>query len=240
LSAGFFRSRKLLDTDLNHNRHIFYLPFYFQATKGTTAEESGIRTIAYLVCITLSSIVIGAAITLLGFYAPFMWLGSAVFTVGSGLLYTLKVDSPSGIWIGYQIVAGVGAGASVQIPFIAVQVVTSVKDMPTANACVMFFNSLGGAISISIAQNIFVNSLTREIPKHAPGIDPRIVIHAGATYVRNVVPQRLLRGVLVAYTNAIVSAFILAIATAGIAFLLSVGMERKSVKGKKIIPAGGA
>ncbi|KAF2189643.1 MFS general substrate transporter [Zopfia rhizophila CBS 207.26] len=220
--------------------HIFYLPFYFQACKGTTAEESGIRTIAYLVSITCSSIVIGGAITFLGYYTPFMWAGSAVFTIGCGLLYTLKVDSLPGIWIGYQILAGVGAGASVQIPFIAVQVVTTEKDMPAANAMVMFFNSLGGAIAISIAQNIFVNSLAREIPKFAPGLDPRIVIGAGATHVRQVVPEMLMPGMLQAYTKAIVSAFILAIATAGLAVIVSFWMERKTVKGKKLIPSGGA
>ncbi|KAF2745217.1 MFS general substrate transporter [Sporormia fimetaria CBS 119925] len=220
--------------------HIFYLPFYFQASKGTTAEESGIRTIAYLVSLTMASIVVGAAITFVGYYAPFVWFGSAVFTIGSGLLYTLKVDSPSGIWIGYQILAGVGAGASVQIPFVAVQVVTSEKDMPTANACVFFFNSLGGALSIAIAQNIFVNSLTRDLPKYAPGIDPRIIIQAGATYVRNVVPAELLPGVLVAYTSAIVSAFIVAIATAGLAFVVGLCIEWKSVKGKKMVHAAGA
>ncbi|KAF2656643.1 MFS general substrate transporter [Lophiostoma macrostomum CBS 122681] len=219
--------------------HIFYLPFYFQASKGTTAEQSGIRTIAYLVSITVSSIIIGGAITIIGFYAPFMWLGSAIFTIGCGMLYTLQVSSPAGRWIGYQILAGAGAGAGVQIPFIAVQVVSSDKDMPTANACVMFFNSLGGAIAISIAQNIFVNSLAREIPKYAPGLDPRIVIEAGATYVRNVVPKDLLPQVLEAYTKAITSAFALAIATAGLAFLVSFGMEWKSVKGKKIVPGGG-
>lgn len=218
--------------------HIFYLPFYFQACKGTTAEESGIRTIAYLVSITVASIVIGGAITVLGYYTPFMWVGSAIFTIGCGMLYTLKVHSPAGQWIGYQILAGAGAGASVQIPFIAVQVVTSEKDMPTANACVMFFNSLGGALSISIAQNIFINSLKRELPIYAPGLDPMIVIGAGATHVRQIVPERLLERVLEAYTKAIVSAYILAIATAGIAFFLSFGMEWKSVKGKKLLHAG--
>ncbi|KAF2204866.1 MFS general substrate transporter [Delitschia confertaspora ATCC 74209] len=220
--------------------HIYYLPFYFQACKGTTAEESGIRTIAYLVSITISSIFIGAAITLLGYYSPFMWVGSAVFTIGAGMLYTLKVNSPAGQWIGYQILAGVGAGASVQIPFIAVQVVTSERDMPTANACVMFFNSLGGAISISIAQNIFINSLQREIPRYAPGLDAKVIIGAGATHVREVVPEGLLGRVLQAYTKAIVSAYVLAIATAAIAFFLSLGMEWKSVKGKKIMATGGA
>lgn len=220
--------------------HIFYLPFYFQASKGTTAEESGIRTIAYLVSITVSSIFIGGAITLIGWYSPFMWLGSAIFTVGAGLLYTLKVSSPSRTWIGFQIVAGIGAGASVQIPFIAVQVVSTPQTMPIANACCMFFQSLGGAISISIAQNIFINSLSREIPKYVPDLDPRIVINAGATYVKNVVPKEILPSVLVAYTAAISSAFILAIATGGLAFITSFGMEWKSVKGKKIAMGGGA
>ncbi|KAJ4296465.1 hypothetical protein N0V90_006510 [Kalmusia sp. IMI 367209] len=220
--------------------HIFYLPFYFQASKGTSAEGSGIRTIAYLCSITLSSIVIGGLITVIGSYAPFMWAGSAIFTIGAGMLYTLKVSSPAGEWIGYQVLAGLGAGASVQIPFVAVQVVTSEKDMPTANALVMFFNSLGGAIAISIAQNIFINSLAKEIPKYAPGVDPRIVINAGATYVRYVVPVQFLKGVLEAYTKAITTALVLSIATAVIACLVSFGMERKSIKGKKIIPGGGA
>lgn len=169
-----------------------------------------------------------------------MWFGSAVFTIGSGMLYTLKVDSPSARWIGYQILAGVGAGASVQIPFVAVQVVTSDKDMPTANACVMFFNSLGGAIAISIAQNVFVNSLAKEIPKYVQGLDPSVVINAGATYVKFVVPPNLLHGVLIAYTKAIDNAFVLSIATAAISFFVSFGMEWKSVKGKKIVPGGGA
>lgn len=169
-----------------------------------------------------------------------MWFGSAVFAIGSGMLYTLKVGSPAGQWIGYQILAGIGAGAGVQIPFVAVQVVSNEKDMPTANACVMFFNSLGGALSISIAQNIFVNTLSKEIPKYAPGLDGRIIANAGATNLRNVVPGELLPGVLRGYNNAIVTAFILAIATSSIAFFVSLGMEQKSVKGKKIMAGGGA
>jgi len=169
-----------------------------------------------------------------------MWFGSAVFAIGSGMLYTLKLDSSAGHWVGYQILAGLGAGASVQIPFVAVQVVTSEKDMPTANALVMFFNSLGGAIAISIAQNIFINSLAKEIPKYAPAVDPRIVINAGATYVRHVVPIEYLSGVLVAYTTAITTAMILSVATGALACLVSFGMEWKSVKGKNLMPGGAA
>jgi hypothetical protein len=93
--------------------------------------------------------VVGGSITALGPYVPFTWVGSAIFVVGSGMIYTLKVNSSAGMWIGYQILAGAGAGACVQIPFIAVQVVLNKKDMPSGNAVAIFFNSLGGAFSIS-------------------------------------------------------------------------------------------
>ena len=68
--------------------HIFYLPFYFQAVKGTMAEGSGIRSIPYLISVTIAFIAIGDSITAFGWYTPFMWFGTVVFTVGCGLLYT--------------------------------------------------------------------------------------------------------------------------------------------------------
>lgn len=74
-------------------RLIFYLPFYFQAVKGTTAEESGIRTIAFLISIVVSSILVGVGITVIGIYKPFMIFGGCVFTVchSSTSLYDLPI-----------------------------------------------------------------------------------------------------------------------------------------------------
>ena len=96
------------ETLMERYRHIFYLPFYFQAVKGTSAQESGIRTIPYLASIILSSIVVGVSITVLGPYKPFMIFGGAVFTIGAGLIYTLQVSSAAGKWIGYQLLSGFG------------------------------------------------------------------------------------------------------------------------------------
>ena len=85
----------------------------------------------------------------------------------------------------------------------------------------MFFNSLGGAISISIAQNIFSNSLEKELVKYAPGVNPATVIAAGATHFREVISKTQLPGTLVAYNMAITRTYILPIATAGLAFVIS-------------------
>jgi hypothetical protein len=128
----------------------------------------------------------------------------------------------------------------VQIPFIAVQVVLSKQDMPTGNAVAIFFNSLGGAISISIAQNIFANTLVREVPKYAPGVDPQVLLQAGATNIRHVVPAEMLEGVLWAYNKAVTSSYVLAIACGGLAAVSSVMFEWRSVKGKKLEIGGGA
>ena len=86
--------------------HIYYLPFYFQAVQGVSAEESGIRTIPYLVSNTLMSIIVGGTITKLGYFNPWLYFGAAVFTVGAGMLYTLQVGDYAGKWIGYQLIAG--------------------------------------------------------------------------------------------------------------------------------------
>ena len=116
-------------TPLTPRRHVYYLPFYFQAVKGTSAEGSGLRCIPYLVSLTLSSLITGALITYVGHYVPILWVGSAIFVVGSALLHTLDVDTPTAYWVGAELLAGVGVGACVQTPFVAVQVVLDEKDM---------------------------------------------------------------------------------------------------------------
>jgi hypothetical protein len=116
-----------------------------------------------------------------------------------------------------------------------VQVVLSSREVATGNAVAIFFNSLGGAIALSISSNIFTNTLVKEIPKYAPGIQPNQVITVGATDLSHLnLPPSLLAGVKEAYNKALTTAFILPIAVAGLSFLSSLLFEWKSVKGKNL------
>ena len=108
------------------------------------------------------------------------------------------------------------------------------------DAIAIFFNTLGGAISVSIAQNIFSNTLIKQVPIKAPGINPADLLDMGATHVQSDVPHAVLRGVLEAYATAVTQCFILSIATGGLAFICSLFLEWKSVKGKKLMSGGGA
>ena len=53
--------------------------------------------------------------TAYGYYVPFMWIGSVVYLAGSMMYYLLQVDSGAGMWVGCQLVAGVGFGVGVQV-----------------------------------------------------------------------------------------------------------------------------
>jgi hypothetical protein len=150
------------------------------------------------------------------------------------MIYTLQIPSGAAKWIGYQLLSDFGAGAGAQIPFIAVQVVLSAKDMPTGNALASFFNSLGGAIAISIAQNIFMNGLISNLPKDAPGVDPQIVVGAGAMYLRKVINPEELPGVLLACMAGLKHASVVSIACGALATICACFVEWKSVKGNKI------
>lgn len=112
--------------------------------------------------------------------------------------------------------------------------------MPTGNSIAIFFNSLGGAIAISIAQNIFSNTLVKELPLEVPEVDPYVIIAAGATHIREVVTAQQLPGTLLAYNKAITTAFVLPVAVGGIAFISSLLFEWKSVKGKSLVPGTAA
>ena len=99
------------------------------------------------------------------------------------------------------------------------------------DALAIFFNTLGGALSVSIAQNIFSNTLAKQIPKHTTGVDAASVISAGATHVREASPPGQLAGVLLAYNEAVTTALILPIAVGGFAFVCSLFVSPSSFLG---------
>lgn len=93
---------------------LFYLPFYFQAVRDTTAIASGVDLMPIVVGVIVSSIVSTMLLAIIGYYTLFMITGGALLAVGAGLLGTLSVDTTVGQWIGYQAIVGFGSGMAMQ------------------------------------------------------------------------------------------------------------------------------
>lgn len=82
----------------------------------------------------MCTIVAGGLISAYGVYVPFLLAGAAITTIGTGMIYTLDIGSPSSHWIGYQALAGIGIGLSIQVPIIANQSFVKVSEISSITA----------------------------------------------------------------------------------------------------------
>lgn len=213
---------------------VYYVPIYFQSVKGSSAMKSGIQLLPLMLATVVSSVTFGGLITAAGYYTPFLIGSTAIAAIGTGLITMFDVDMPSGKWIGYQIVAGAGVGAGFQVPMTAVQTVLSPEDIPVGTAAVMFFQTLGGALFIAVGQSVFQNGLIDGITKYTTGVDPMVIIGAGATEMRKVLGELgkldQIDGVIEAYMSGLRDSYRVALALMVVAFVASLFLEWKSVK----------
>ncbi|GAB1317454.1 hypothetical protein MFIFM68171_07664 [Madurella fahalii] len=211
----------------------YYLPIWFQAVKDASAVGSGIMNLPALVGVVLASVAAGAAVTLWGYYAPFMIACSVVASVGYGLTTTFRPDTGSAAWIGYQIIVGVGIGIGFQQPLIAVQTVLDIDDVPTGASVIVFCQTLGGALFVAVSQNVFANKLVEYVGAYVPEIpDPSFILGLGATGVQEAVDPAFLPGVTLAFNDALTQTFIVFTALSAVSILGAVFVEWHSVKGK--------
>ena len=214
---------------------VYYLPIWFQAVKGASAVDSGIMNLPMLIACVLCSIIAGAAVSTWGYYTPFMLVSVVFVAVGYGLITTFQPDTDRPAWIGYQVLAGVGIGLGMQQPLMAVQTVLDIDDVPTGTAVIIFMQTLGGALFVSIAQNVFTNKLVENIAQYVPEFpNPLAILAIGATSVQKNVDPLLLPRVTQAYNDALMRTFVVFTALGAISIVGAAFTEWKSVKGKKV------
>ncbi|OJJ42585.1 hypothetical protein ASPZODRAFT_104998 [Penicilliopsis zonata CBS 506.65] len=212
---------------------IYFLPIYFQAIRNATPTMSGVDILPTILSNIVFSVLTGAAIGRVGYYLPFGVASAAFNLISTALLTTLTPTSSTGVWIGFQILQGVGRGLGFQVPIMAVQNNTPKELVSIATALVTFFMNMGAAVSLSLGETIFSTELARYLAQDAPSVDAAAVVAAGASAFREVVPADLLPEVLRAYCKAITRVLVMGAAVGGGQFLVSFGTGWVSVKKEK-------
>lgn len=215
---------------------IYYLPIYFQAVDGVSAADSGIRNLPFILGIAIFTVASGIFVSTFGHYAGLMVVGSVLTTVGAGVIYTLNIGSGSGEWIGYQVIAGVGTGITIQLPIIVVQGVSSPADVSSVSSIILFFQTITGAVFISVAQVLFTNKLLQKVAANLSGVNPARVVATGATELRTVFGAAILPGILRSYMSGLQDAYALAIALGGVSCVIAIAtlfLDNRSLKVKE-------
>ncbi|KAL8663593.1 MAG: hypothetical protein Q9202_003781 [Teloschistes flavicans] len=209
----------------------FYLPIWFQVIQGKSPSSSGLSLLPLLLSNVFSVIGGGIATSVLGYYTPFMILGSAVLVVGSALITTWQASAGPGLWIGFQIITGFGLGLVLQQPNIAVQTVLPDSEVSIGFSLLNFISFLGGNVMVSVSQNLLEMRLIRGLQKVIPDLDPSVLANGGATSLRSMVSGDKLPVLLDVYDDAIRAIWYVALAMACLILLASLGMEWRSTLG---------
>ncbi|KAF2405111.1 DNA repair protein RAD50 [Trichodelitschia bisporula] len=220
---------------------MYYLPIYFQVARGVSASQSGIRNLPYVLGVGLFTMVSGAAVSMTGHYLPAMVAGATLGTIGTGLIFTLDVNSSPGKWIGYQALAGIGLGLGIQIPIIVSQSMVHVSDISSINAIEIFFQTISGAVFVSVGQSIFSNKLIGEVHRRLPDINPQMVVATGATELRKVFDAKTLPQVIASYMGGLQDAYALGVAlgaAASVVAVVAVIIDRRRITPGAIAAAG--
>ncbi|KAL3474760.1 MFS general substrate transporter [Aspergillus californicus] len=217
---------------------LYYIPIYFQSVGDASPIASGVRNLPMVIAVSIAGVLGGFLVSKTGCGTPFMIVASAVATVGTGLLYTLDVGTPSGKWIGYQILAGFAYAFCFQITMNIAQASAEPQTMSSVTATMFFFQTLGGAFSIAAAQSAFVNGIIKYVQANAPDLDAMQTIATGATQLRDAFPAEQVPAVIDAYMSGIKNAFAIGIGLAGAAFLISLFSSWQRLHGAVPAPHG--
>ncbi|CAI7609510.1 unnamed protein product [Penicillium glandicola] len=211
---------------------LYTLPLWFQGVRGTSAVKSGIDTIPMVLALVVGAIISGGIITATGYYVPWMFVAAIFMSTGAGLMTTFKVDTNHAAWIGYQVLFGIGIGTGMQQPSMAAQTILPVDEVAIGVSLMFFAQSLGGAVFIAVAQSLFQNYLSANLPR-IQGIDAPKVLAAGATGLSNAVPAAKLTEVLTLYNDGLRQSYIVTVAVSCLMIVPALTMEWRSIKKEK-------
>ncbi|KAI5481116.1 Major facilitator transporter-like protein [Pseudohyphozyma bogoriensis] len=197
---------------------IYYIPIFYEAGKGESATKSAIALLPLMLATVISVIISGQIVGKLGRYWYFLVIGPMPICIGSGLMYTINENTSSSKIIGFQIIAGIGIGMTLQNTLFAMQ--AEFKDSPKlvgqATGMGSFGQFLGGVVGLAVGEAVFSSELTKQLAAYVPNASAALiqVIKESPTSIRTSVPADMVSSVITAYVKALDIVFIVSLAPA--------------------------
>ena len=175
----------------------------------------------------------GVLIGRIGFYKYWFLVGGALSTTGNALMLTVTPSTPLPTVYGFSVLLAAGNSLYIQATFALAQAEVSPQEAPDA-VSIMGCTQLGAiAMSLAVANSIFVNRAANAIEPILPGL-PRTTVQAAisgvAAQVIRDLPDALKNRVVEEVSKAIQDAWTQILATAALSLLLSLFMKKKKAR----------
>ena len=208
---------------------IYYIPTYFQFTRGDSALEAAVRLLPLIILLSATIIANGYLMSKLGYYQPWYLVGSALALVGNVLLSLTTPTTSTAAIYGYEVLVAIGSGAFIQAGYATIQTVVAPSDTPQAIAFMMLAQFAGIVLGLSVAGAIFINQALislRMILPDIPDSQLRQLIGGTSSGILNNVPQGFANEAIDAIVHSLRKVFVPAYAAAAVALLVSVFIKR--------------
>lgn len=135
------------------------------------------------------------------------------------------------MWIGYQVINGLGLGLVYQIPNLAIQAVLPKRDAPIGFAVFLFGGLLLSSVFISVGENVLVNQLVSRLSALTGSPVPAALVYAsGATTLLARLPENLRAAGIVAYNDSLQVVFRMGLGLSCICVPAACALEWKSIQ----------
>ncbi|KAI5867003.1 major facilitator superfamily domain-containing protein [Durotheca rogersii] len=142
---------------------IYYIPLYFQLTRGDSAIEAAVRLLPLIIILSAAILANGHLMSRLSYFQPWYIIGSALALVGGVLLSLIEADTPQAQIYGFEVLVGIGSGCLIQAGYAVIQAVVDPADMAYAISYMMMGQLSGIGIGLSISGAVFLNEAIQNL-----------------------------------------------------------------------------
>jgi EmrB/QacA subfamily drug resistance transporter len=157
------------------------IPLFAQAVLGTSATNSGLILVPFMLTAIIGSVIGGLLLSLTGRYKWIAILGLLIAIMGTVLLVRLNVNSSSFDALIAMLVLGCGVGSGLAVYSVIVQNVYPQK-IGVVSSAIVFFRQLGGAIGLaamgSVLTSTYVPAFHNALPASLKHVIPAQVLSA--------------------------------------------------------------
>jgi EmrB/QacA subfamily drug resistance transporter len=154
----------------------YYMPLYLQSVQQASPLRSGVLLLPLIIVQSVVEIIAGFLIYRTGRYREFIWAGSLLMAIGTGLYITFGADTSVTMVVGLEIVGALGPALLFQAPMAAIQNTVSQAETAAATASLLFLQSIAMSLSVVVGGVVFQNSMdARQSSLAAAGLSESVL-----------------------------------------------------------------
>jgi hypothetical protein len=144
---------------------IYYVPLFFQFTRGDTALEAAVRLLPFITLFVFFVMFAGGLLPVFGRYAPWYFPASVLMIIGAAFMFRVSADTHIAAIYGFEVLIAVGVGLIFQTGYSVAAAKVDPIDVPNTIGFINVAQIGSIAIALSICGALFQNLGYRHLSK---------------------------------------------------------------------------